>query len=67
MERRGNIGFDKCYSLEGDQALETLNKEYHALVTNFFSHQNYFPFTVYFIEIGIQISEIGLILPLGCL
>lgn len=51
----GNIGFDKSRSLEGYQALKTLDKKHYVPVINIFAHQYYLTLFVCFIEMGVKV------------
>lgn len=56
LKRCGNISFDKSRSLEGYQALKTLDKEQYVLVINVFTHKYYLTFPMCLIEIRIKVA-----------
>ncbi len=60
-KRCGNVGFDKGRSLEGYQALKTLDEEHYVPVINVFAHQYYLTLSMRSIEVGVKVAQVGLV------
>lgn len=58
-----NVGFHEGGILKCDKALKMLYKEHDISIIDVFSYQNYLAFSVCPIEVGVEIAQIGLILP----
>lgn len=63
LKERGNVGFDKGNSFEGNKTLETLDKEHYILMIDVFAHKHYLAFSIRPIKMQVKIAYIRLILP----
>lgn len=50
LKRYDNVGFHKNSFLEGDQALETLDKQHHVSIVNVLANRHYFALAIHSIE-----------------
>ena len=64
LERCGNVGVDEGSASEGHEALKTLHKKDNVLVVHVFLYLYYLTFSVCSIKVGVEVAQVGLILPL---
>ena len=58
---RGHVGLDKGGSLEGHQALKTLDEKHHVPVIDIVVYQYYLTFFVGYIKLGVKVPQVGLV------
>lgn len=66
LDKCDNVGFDKGSVSKNYEVLKTLHKKHDVSMVYVFSYQNYLTLSVCSIKVGVEVSQIGLILSLRC-
>ncbi len=64
LEGCSNIGFDKNSTSESHEGLKTVHKEDDVPVVYIFSYRHYLTISECSIEVGVEVAQVGLALPL---